>query len=393
MLKKIGLIVTYNLYESKRHFVAKLAEALKRKDIEVKIFDGESYSRKAEILNDIQKFSPDVTCSFNSIPPLPDGRFLWDWLSIPHLALLVDPSIYSTNLVKSPLAIISCVDRNDCALIKSQKFENVFFLPHAVEKELQADEGQQRPYDVVFIGSCNDYESARIDWQNKYPPIAGKILDSAAEQVFSKENVPLIDALVNSINANSFISNEIDFVTLFSYLDVYTRGKDRVELIRAINNSDIQVHIFGESDLGRFANAHGWDYYVGKQPNVVLHPSVPFLESMEILKKSKICLNSMPFFKDGTHERIFTGLACGSVPVTSASRYIEENFKDGQELIVYQPCRWKNASKRIEDLLSDEDKRKEMAALGRKNVMKNHTWDNRVEQLLRTLPPILAQMS
>lgn len=388
MPQKIALIVNYNLYETKRHFTEKLAEAFNREGVETQIFDDEKYKRKAQILDDIQLFSADLTCSFNSILPLPDGRLLWDWLVTPHLAFLVDPAIYTMNFLRSPYSIISCVDRNDCAFMKSQTFEHVLFLPHAVESELTYDSKQERPYDVVFFGSCNDYESVRSEWESRFPGTISNILEEAIEQVFS--NVPLINALVSAIKAHSFTSNEVDFLTLFSYLDIYTRGRDRVELIRSLDN--LNIHIFGESDKGRYDNAHDWEYYVGAQSNVTIHPSIPFIDSFQILKQSKICLNSMPFFKDGTHERIFTGLACGTVPVTSASRYINENFEENKEILTYQPGEWHSLKIKVEELLRNEKKRSGIAQAGREKVMKYHTWDARAKQLIQALPPIITKI-
>lgn len=392
MLKKIAILVNYNLYESKRYFTQKFVEALNRKGVETKIFDYELYEKKAQYLNDLQNFAPDLTCSFNSILPLPDGRYLWDWLLIPHLSFLVDPAVYYLDMAKSSYSILSCVDRNDCGLVRSLPFDNVFFFPHAVERELQADPKVDRIYDVVFLGTCNDYESARLDWQARYPAIVNTVLDDAIDLVLSDKFISLTDALVTSLKAHSFTSNELDFSTLFTCLDIYTRGLDRVELIRAIKDPNIRVHIFGEGDTHNAWSKYDWNYYVGSQSNVILHPSVSFPKSLEILKQSKICLNSMPFFKDGTHERIFTGLACGALPVTSASKYIAEEFKHGEDLLMYQPKQWDKAGSAITEFLNDEAKRKKTVENGRKKVMQNHTWDARVDMLLKTLPSIMEKI-
>ena len=107
------------------------------------------------------------------------------------------------------------------------------------------------------------------------------------------------------------------------------------------------------------------------------------------LKRSKIVLNSMLFFRDGSHERIFTGLSCGSVPVTSESLYLHEQFTDGKDVVFYQAKKKEEVNAKIEELLSDEKKRKEMAASGKEVVMKHHTWDHRVEELLGVVPEML----
>jgi len=392
MLKKICLIVNFNLYESKRYFARKFAEAFERKGIKTLILDWEQYEDKTLPLKELLAFSPDLTLSFNSILPLSNGQFLWDRLHTPHLAYLVDPALYSVDLVKSPYSIVSCVDRGDCQALRSIPFNNVLFLPHAIERELASDKTIEKIYDVAFLGSCNDYETIRKQWQQKYPQKIGDILDTAAELVLSDRYISLAEALTASMNQHAFSEVNIDFLDLFSLLDTYTRGKDRVELIKAIKNPKIKVHIFGRSEIDRCDSDLDWQHYVGKQQNVVLHPPVAFAEAMEIMKQSKICLNSMPFFKDGTHERVFAALACGALPVTSSTKYLEEHFKNGEELISYQPGHWDKVNDVITDLIENPKKREEIVRKGRENVMTNHTWDSRVDYLQNVLPAMMIDI-
>jgi spore maturation protein CgeB len=390
MLNKVCFIVNYNLYESKRHFTRKLAEAMNRKGIETHIIDAMENTLNANAMASLRRYGPDLTCSFNSLLPASDNQFLWDILQIPHLAILVDPAIYSIHLTRSPYSILSCVDRDDCDEVRNYQFDNVFFWPHAVEKELNADEGRERPYEVVFLGSCYDYESLRASWRQRNPELINKVLDDAIDLVFGDTKITLAHALVQAWNASKADPAGIDFTSLFYYLDNYTRGKDRVELIRSIKSA--RVHVFGDRSTDNAVGILGWPQYLASQSNVVVHPSVPFGQALQILKQSKICLNSMPFFKNGSHERIFIGLACGSVPVTSESRYFREVFREGEELLFYSMRDRAPVDGVIQSLLKDEKRRAEIAHKGREKVMANHTWDVRVDQLLEALPPILSRI-
>lgn len=380
-LIKMCLIASYNPYESKRYFTEKLAEAMRRQKIDTKIIDVQESGIGPETLLAIKAFAPDFTCSFNRLEPMEQGEYFWDLLKIPHVSFLTNPSFYSTALINSAYSILSCVDRSDCEAIATSGFERVFFWPQAVEKELAANESEKRVYDVVMLGSCYDFESLRIAWQQRNPASLNKVLDDAIDLVFSNEKVSLGQALVTAWQASKLDPQGVDFATLYNYLDHYTRGKDRVELIRSIKNA--HVHVFGELAADNAVGILGWKPYLASQSNVTVHPSVLFKESLEILKKSKITLNSMPFFRDGSHERIFTGLACGCVPVTSESKYLREQFEDGKELLFYQAANRGEVNAKIDDLLSNEKKRSEMAARGREIVMQHHTWDQRVKELMQ----------
>lgn len=384
MVQKVCLIVNFNLYESKRHFTLKLAEAMDRKGIITKIVDTrEGENMTPEVIASIYQFAPDITCSFSSFTPTEEGLYLWDFLKIPHVAFLVDPVLYNINLIKSPYSIISCVDRFDCEQLRQHQFQKTFFWPHAIERELAPDPKAKKIYDVVFLGSCHDYESLQDSYRQRCSEPVGKALDRAAEIVLGDNKTPLTDALVLAWNEMKLDVSEQDFCALFYYFDNYTRGKDRVDLIRSV--TDAEVHVFGELVVDDPMSVLGWKEYLGAQPNVVLHPSVPYEEAMEILKKSKICLNSTPFFKNGSHERIFASLACGAVPITTDNLFVREFFKDGEDLILYQHRNLSEVNGKVNELLANENKRQAIAAKGRAKVMAEHTWDTRVDQLVEEL--------
>lgn len=389
-MERVALLVNYNLYESKRHFTQKLAEAMERRGIETLIVDVNEGPLRVDAVREIQGFAPDLTCSFNTLLPLSEEKYLWDFLSIPHLSMLVDPLMYGMDLTKSPYSILSVVDRNDINEAVIPTFKNLFFFPHAVEKELSFDEKAERPFDVVFLGSCYDYESLRASWQQRNPEGLNKVLNDAIDIVFSDNRSSLANALAQAWGHSGLDPRGVDFVSLFYYLDNYTRGRDRIELIRSIKN--VPVHIFGELSTDNAVGFLGWQPYLAGNSNVTIHPSVPFAEGLEIQKKAKICLNSMPFFRDGTHERVFTALACGAVPVTSESVYLRESFADGQDLVYYQSNEWNRVEPTILSLLKDEPRRRAIAASGRQKVMAAHTWDHRVSLLEKELPPILARI-
>jgi len=391
MIKRVCLLTNYNLYESKRYFTNKLVEAMHRHGIETLVIDVNEKVLSQDAIISLHLFNPDFTCSFNSFEQTDIcGRYLCDFLELPHLSFLVDPSFYSTTLTNSPYSIISCVDRKDCSVILSNNFENVFFWPHAVERELVFEEGNDRPYDVVFMGSCYDYESLRASWQQRNPEAVNKVLDAAIDIVFSNDQKSLAEALVEAWNSFNFDPDGVDFTLLYLYLDNYTRGKDRVELIRSIKNA--RVHVFGELAPDNAVGILGWQQYLAGQQNVVIHDSVPFGEGMNVLKQSKVVLNSMPFFRDGSHERIFTALACGCLPVSSESIYLREQFKAGEEIIFYKGSNRAAVGASIDELLANENKRQQNVMSGCEKVLRNHTWDNRVEELIKVLPPILERM-
>jgi spore maturation protein CgeB len=388
MENEVWIGVYYNLYESKRYMCSKLGEAFQRKGIKVKILDFNNeqnhqfFGKPSE-----NRPMPYFFCSFNRTLANTKNQFFFDIYRVPNLSILVDPAFYDLNLIKSPYSIISCVDKEDCALIQDLNFNKVFFFPHAVERELTFDEKSDRPYDVVFIGSAYDHEGLKAAHQKTYSLQTWNWIQEAIEMYLNEPNLTLWKAA-------EWVLKKANDVTLSTYsiayyIDYYVRGLDRFELIHAIK--DAQVHVFGGTCWRKETPIKGWSQSFVDQSNVTVHPAIPFQESMEILKQSKICLNSMPFFKNGTHERIFTGLACGCLPLTTENKWVKNHFIDREELLLYQPTKWKDVNDKINYYLANENERKRLVNNGRLKVMQDHTWDNRVDFLLKTMPPLIKR--
>lgn len=388
MIKKVCFLANYNQYETKRHFTEKLSKALNRKGIETKIFDVDEDRIHENVISALQDEKPDFTASFNTVLPFPDNSYLWDVLQTPHLSILLDPSIYSVNLIQSPYSIVSCVDRFDCYGLMTQNFDRVFFMPHAVEKELfERPAEENKEYDVVFIGSCYDYESIRDAWKREFPSSISNVLENAANILFSDNKTPLQETLVRAWQESKLSAEGVDFLKLFTYLDKYTRGLDRAQLISSIK--DCEIHIFGEQFQDDPNAIKGWKQQLAGRDNIVYHEPIPYEDSLEVMRKSKICLNSNPFFKDGSHERLFGAAAGRSLLVTTDNLFVREEFKDGEDLLLYQHKQLDGINQKVNHYLSHEEERRKLTDSAFEKAKKSHTWDNRVDLLLEVMPVMI----
>lgn len=392
-IEKVCLLVDWNMYDVLRHFSKKFAEALDRKGIITQIIDAKREPLKAEMFYHFETDPPDITCSFNNFEKLPSGKFIWDVLQVPHISFTLDPTLYFLELTQSPYSILSSVDRSELAALQTQ-FDRAFLMPHGIEPDITFDEKADRPHQVVFFGSCFDYEGWQRHWKKTFPQPLWSVLDQAIDLVLTNNTISLADALASAWGASaSSLDPQLaqDYLlVMFHYLNRYVRGRDRVELIRSIK--DAEVHVYGEVPPDTIEHVPDWTHYLGNQSNVVLHPPVSFTESLEILKKSKICLNSMPFFRNGTHERVFAGAACGALVLSSESLYLRETLKDGEDILFYRSKHWHEVNDLINKYLSDPKKLKDAAMSGRKKVLTHHTWDNRVDEMLKAVPPMMEKI-
>ena len=389
MIKRIDLFMPPISHYGDLNFMTKdLFQALKRKGVNTRLLVAQK-DNPIPFLESVFIDPPECSLSFNGLLPDEKGIFFCDLIKIPHVAFLVDSPNPYVALTRSPLSIISCPDLFSCTFFEGLNFKNVFFLPPGVNKEITPDPKLKRKFDVVLFASCIDYESLRNSWKEKYSKPLCDALDDAAERTLSDKITPYMEAFAEALNVqmgktNSIDPQKINLLEILNDLEDYIRGKDRVQLVQSIK--DAKVDIFG-------ADSSTWEKYLGKKyPNIICHDPVPYEESLEIMKQSKIMLNSCPQIKNGGPESLFAGMACEALVITNENIFARKHFEEGKDLSYYQHNQLNKVNALVNSYLADEAKREMVAKNGRKKVMAAHTWDHRVDTLLEALPPILKKI-
>ena len=392
MIKRIDLFLpppNLSQYGVLHHFTKKFHEALLRIGINARILEAQHDNPKpflAELFKDV----PDCTFSFNGLLPDDEGRFFADLIHIPHVAYVVDSPNGYVSLANSPFTIIASVDQNACDFFRGIHAKNVLFLPHGVEKNINLPHNDERPFDVVMLSSCIDYEMIQKEWKNKYPEDLRKILEEAVETTLADEKTSYVQAFVNAMDKKMATSggldpNKMDFIDILDQLEMVVRGRERVALIRHI--TDARVDIFGSS-----APTTTWKKQLNNQSNVIVHDAVPFDQALEIMQKTKILLSSCAWLKRGVHERTLSGLASGALVFTAESQYMHEHFSDNKNIAFFKYSALSEVNSRVNTYLKDPELRLRIALKGREQVIHNHTWDHRAATLVKELDPLLKTL-
>lgn len=95
-------------------------------------------------------------------------------------------------------------------------------------------------------------------------------------------------------------------------------------------------------------------------PNFHWIPPMSFDETFQYMRQSKLVLNVMPWFKAGTHDRIFNALLSGACPVSDKSRWLEEKFKDKEDIAFYDLDELEALPILIKELLQNDTMREEI---------------------------------
>lgn len=376
----------HSQYQVLHHFTKKFAEAFERAGIETKLMEAKHNDPKP-FLEELFKFKPDVTFSFNGLLPDDKGNFFSDLIKIPHIAGLVDSPNRFLPLITSKYTIVACPDRFGCEFFKGINFQKTFFLPHAVSKEEAHPAEAERPYDVVMLATCLEYESIPKEWRKQYPPALCDTMEEAVEATLRDNHTSYVQAFVDALDKQlskgaAINPNSLSYPNIFEEIESYIRAKDRVELVR--NIKDAHVHVFGDG-----TGDSTWEKYLKDKKNVTIHPSADFDQAIDIMKKAKIVLNSNPRFKNGAHERLFMGMNLGALVITNDSIFAREAFQDGKSIALYRYDQWNDLNEKINYFLTHEKERQAVVNNAKAIIEKNHTWDNRVQTVLKDAPPLI----
>lgn len=370
-------MVKESQYEVLHHFTRKLYEAGLRAGYKCRLLIGD------EMWTVPERDPPELTIGFNGGPRTKEGDLFCDLLQIPHLALLVDPPYRFLYVLTSPRTKIGCDDRIGCRMLHSLDFHSTFFLPHAVEPELAPDPSMKKLFDVVMMMTFIPFKELRQGWKNKFPPLICKLMDETVERTFTDPThsfIEIFDDLLTEAQQKypPEVFADVTLSKVLEEIEMYIKGRDRFALATSIKNTN--VHIFGAQDAVL-------KHYLGnKHPNLFVHPSVSFQNAMEIFKQTKILLNPNLKNKEGAHERIFVGLACGAAVITNPSAYLDETFTENQDILYYRHGELNRVDELLSALLADEGKRSELVKRGHTVVLQHHTWDHRMAEICKNYP-------
>ncbi len=156
-------------------------------------------------------------------------------------------------------------------------------------------------------------------------------------------------------------------------IDGYVRSYYRDRVIRSLVENGLQVHVFG----------NGWEEFegIGKE-HLILETGNDYI-ARKAVANAKISLNIMPWFKDGFQERIAAAMLSGTVALTDESIYINENFTDGEELVLYSLEHLNELPAKVKWLLEHPDEAAQIANAGKRRAQKELTWQHRTFEMIR----------
>ena len=172
--------------------------------------------------------------------------------------------------------------------------------------------------DIAFLATAINPHLIELEWKKSFST-------QDFHKAFDVVELYLSDPNLSIAHCISLIYKEkLPKPLLDLHLDIewYIRAKKRIELIHALEGLD--VHVYGEGNL--YFPGSKWEDLVPK--SIHIHKSLDYQKTQQIYEKSRIVVNSSPFFKEGTHERVFDAMSSGAISLTNKSGPLQEFFED-----------------------------------------------------------------
>lgn len=165
-------------------------------------------------------------------------------------------------------------------------------------------------------------------------------------------------------------------LNISNYVDWAIRMYQRERVVEVLAASGQELYLLGR----------GWENHPSAGlPNVHrIDDRIPYKDTLAYMGNARINLNVMPWFKAGTHDRIFNALLQKSVPLTDASSWITEHFTDGTDIALYDLKHLEMLPQITQRLLKDSELAEHIIQKGYEKVSRTFTWQNCAGWLLST---------
>lgn len=378
-MKNILLIKSISRYASLDRYIDEWAAAIRKLGCNTCVLDAWSLAQPRLYAHIISAYHFDVIIDINVL--------LADWNIFQNLPT---DTIYATYLCDPAFAfrdtlqqangqtIVFACDNNFRKHIDRYfpKVSHTEFIPLSGSADPICVPYEERSMDILFTGTYENPQGPKDEllarFENRGP--LSVFLKDMLEDIIANPQYTLPECLSRILEKYHVDVSDSEFDELtseFLSVDYYARFHYREKVIRSLLNAGLTIHVFGR----------GWeDFPTEHKQNLVIHAGGPYA-AQRALANAKISLNIMPWFKDAFQERIASAMLSKAVAVTDESKYILENFKDNEELVIFSLTDTDTLAQRIRFLLDNPQIASKIAESGHRKVQA-HTWYCRASDML-----------
>lgn len=276
--------------------------------------------------------------------------------------------------------------------LKNAGIKTVYYLPLAVNTDrldkmlingTHAQNGNKYKCDISFVGSMyNEKKNALYDRLYKgLSEYAKGYMDALINTQYDMYGCDIMEKGINHEKIIKELQKSINVTTnpdgvespAYSYANYFMARKvtelERGKAVRELSEN-YKVYVYTKemsANVGKAVNKGPVDYY----------NEMPY-----IFHNSKINLNiTLKSIKSGIPLRVFDVMGAGGFLISNYQADMLEYFNPGEDYVCYESL--DELKYLVEYYLSHDKERNEIAANGYNKVKKHHSFENRVEEIIK----------
>lgn len=390
--------------ETLGYFSKQIAAFLCERGEEVFVWDMKRPLESVEAFEKLPEKEKSILITFNFVGLCGEGQFacglhnVWDEYDVNKICIMVDSPIYYFDQLSSHMPRLSlvCIDRNHLEYVKrwypeyavsfiplhgNLPIDDLWFRPgllnkkdignhshNIIIKDYEPKRICDRHIDISFIGNFVTVDSIMPAVSKVAPEYADFLYETADELIKNPDKVleeELFDRLKSQF-PDEEEENYPEAMFHMVFIDLFVRTYYRCNMVKVLSESGYKIHLVGKD----------WDKMETSKPENLIYTSqmMTSADCVTVLNDSKLSLNIMPWFKDGSHDRIFSSMLASCVCVTDSSKYLDEVITPWKDYVPFSLGHDEELVCNVEKVLNDENLAEIISFEGRQLAKSRFTW-------------------
>lgn len=373
-------------YQDTKYFTEEIGDELCRRGHQTFICDLARGSHDPADMEAYLTKGVDAVLTFNGEAIQKEELWqLWNQLGAAVVNILMDPPFHIDlrPYMESPEMeqyLLLCPDENHVDYVKRYfpQVKHVEFMPHSgTPADGKPIPWREKQLDLLFSGTYTRPEAFLDAMRQTMKPEEFKIYTDMGERILQDTALSIEQAVTETLLSDNYplTPARIDgTITGMSLLDGWVRMVMRERVVTALVEGGIDIHVLGD----------GWQNCpcAGRpRLHMLSRERIPLADTLTWMEKARINLNIMPWFKAGSHDRVFNAMLRKSIALTDPSSYFQKYFIDMDSIVYYSLENLKQLPETVRTLLSHPEQAEAIAENGY-NKAEAFTWKHYVEDLL-----------
>ena len=205
---------------------------------------------------------------------------------------------------------------------------------------------------------------------------ARQVFQDALDLALSLEWIPPLEALDTVLASRGIDLADPEMAgarEAAALIDIEIRKTRRFEFVKAVAKAGLPLRICGV----------GWESQLYRFKNATYEGAVDMTRMAELMRQSRLVLNTNGNFGAGSHERPFSASLAGAATFSDFSRYYGQVFEPGANIELFS---WKDLGggmEQLKSLAADPQRCFDYARSAKAVTLAGHTWDRQIDQILQ----------